>query len=76
MDDINKLTEGLTKIDLVRSFIPNASPHSVSAWFRREVHSNATLMRALTQLGYRKTLRSLSPEMVALILQRNVQEND
>lgn len=60
----------VTKMDVVCAFIPNASKASVSQWFRREVHTNERLMRALRRVGYRKTLRTLSAEMVALIARR------
>lgn len=62
--------ESITKMDVVSAFIPNASKASVSQWFRREVHQNKALMRALRREGYRKTLRTLSWRMYELIKRR------
>lgn len=67
-----------TKMDVVCACIPNASKSSVTQWFRREVHANTGLMRALRRVGYRKTLRTLSAPMVALIERRGefLEENE
>lgn len=61
---------GMTKMDVVCLYVPGASKASVAQWFRREVHANEGLMRALRRAGYRKTLRTLSAGMVDLIARR------
>lgn len=63
---------GMTKVELVRYYIPNASDKTVGGWFKRNVHSNPKLMQLLRAVGYRKTTRTLTGEMVDLIVKRYV----
>lgn len=57
----------VTKQDFVCRYIPNASKKSVWGWFNRNVHCKPQLMARLHEVGYRKSLRSLTAKMVDLI---------
>lgn len=56
--------------ELARLYLPNIKPESASKRLRAWIKKNQKLNELLTQLGYEKSDKILTPKMVNIIVQR------